>query len=124
MTYQSIFNKIATNRFPDRRPWDHTINLQPDFIPKKAHVYLLSLLEQEKLEEFVTDNLEKGYIRPSKSPQVLPFFFVEKKDEELRPVQDYWLLNKKTIKNAYPLRLISELVDQLKGAKYFTKLDI
>jgi hypothetical protein len=53
-----------------------------------------------------------------------PFFFVGKKDGKLRPVQDYRKLNEGTIKNKYPLPLISELIDQLKGAKYFTKLDI
>ena len=90
----------------------------------KTGLYLLSLPEQEKLEEFVTENLEKGYIWPSKSPQASPFFFVNKKDGKLQPVQGYRLLNDKTIKNAYPLPLISDLVDQLKGAKYFTKLDI
>ena len=62
MTYQSVFDKVAANRFPDQRPWDHAINLQPDFIPKNVHVYPLLLPEQEKLEEFVTENLEKSYI--------------------------------------------------------------
>ena len=52
-----------------------------------------------------------------------PFFFVNKKDGKLRPCQDYQKL-KGTIKNTYSLPLISELIDQLKGAKYFTKLDI
>ncbi len=53
-----------------------------------------------------------------------PFFFVKKKDGKLRPVQDYRKLNKMTIKNHYPLPLISELMDKLRGAKYFTKFDI
>ena len=53
-----------------------------------------------------------------------PFFFVDKKDGKLRPCHDYRKLNEGTIKNAYPLPLISELIDQLKGAKYFTKLDV
>ncbi|KAI5115195.1 hypothetical protein M0805_006798 [Coniferiporia weirii] len=53
-----------------------------------------------------------------------PFFFVGKKDNELRACQDYRALNEGTIKNAYPLPLISELMDKLKGAKYFTKLDL
>ena len=66
--YRSVFDKDAANRFPERRSWDHAIDLQPDFLPKKAHVYPLSLPEQDKLKEFVTENLEKGYIRPSKSP--------------------------------------------------------
>ena len=53
-----------------------------------------------------------------------PFFFVDKKDGKLRPCQDYRALNDRTIKNTYPLPLISELIDKLKGAKYFTKLDV
>src|SRR5271170_2776876 len=53
-----------------------------------------------------------------------PFFFVNKKDGKLRPCQDYRKLNEGTIKNAYPLPLIQELIDRLKGAKYFTKLDV
>lgn len=53
-----------------------------------------------------------------------PFFFVGKKDGSLRLCQDYRYLNEETIKNAYPLPLISELVDKLKGAKIFSKLDL
>src|ERR1700720_3394628 len=53
-----------------------------------------------------------------------PFFFVKKKDGKLRPTQDYCKLNKATIKNRYPLLLISELVDRLSGAKVFTKMDV
>jgi hypothetical protein len=51
------------------------------------------------------------------------FFFVKKKDGSLQPVQDYWKLNTLTIKNWYPLLLITKLVDKLKQAKYFTKLN-
>jgi len=54
-----------------------------------------------------------------------PFFFVSKKDsKKLRPCQDYRRLNNGTIKNAYPLPRVDELLDKLKGAKYFTKLDL
>ena len=53
-----------------------------------------------------------------------PFFFVSKKDGKLRPCQDYWYLNNWMIKNSYPLPLISDILDKLKGAKYFMKLDI
>ncbi len=53
-----------------------------------------------------------------------PFFFVKKKDGKLRPVQDYRKLNEMMIKNRYPLPLISELMDKLRGAKYFSKLDV
>ena len=53
-----------------------------------------------------------------------PFFFVKKKDGKLRPVQDYRKLNEMTIKNRYPLPLISELIDKLTHAKIFSKMDI
>ena len=53
-----------------------------------------------------------------------PFFFVKKKDGSLRPVQDYRKLNESTIKNRYPLPLIQELVDKLKGSRVFSKLDV
>ena len=68
--------------------------------------------------------MEKGYIRPSQSPMASPFFNVKKKDGKLRPCQDYRYLNEWTIKNAYPLPLISELMDKIQGAEYFTKLDV
>ena len=55
---------------------------------------------------------------------VSPFFFVKKKDSTLQPVQDYRKLNKMMVKNQYPLPLIQELIDKLKGAKIFTKMDI
>jgi hypothetical protein len=80
--------------------------------------------EQEELDKFLDKNLAKGYIQPSKSSMASPFFFISKKDGKLCPCQDYRKLNLGTVKNTYPLPLISELIDQLKGAKYFTKLDI
>src|SRR6202040_1325242 len=58
------------------------------------------------------------------SPLASPFFFVKKKDGKLRPTQDYRKLNEATIKNRYLLPLISELVDRLRGAKVFTKMDV
>jgi len=51
-------------------------------------------------------------------------FFIKKKDGSLCLVQDYRALNAVTVKNRYPLPLISELVSQLRGARYFTKLDV
>ena len=51
-------------------------------------------------------------------------FFIKKKDGSLRLVQDYQALNAITLKNKYPLPLISELINKLQGAKYFTKLDV
>ena len=53
-----------------------------------------------------------------------PVFFIKKKDGTLRLVQDYRALNAITVKNKYPLPLISKLIEKLRGAKYFTRLDI
>ena len=65
-------------------------------------------------------------IWPSRSPMASPFFFVNKKDGKLWLTQDYRYLNQWTIKNAYPLPLISEIMDKIKasGAKYFTKFNV
>ena len=92
--------------------------------PKLSKVYLLSPLEQTELDTFMKENLHTRWIRLSKSPIAAPVFFIKKKDGSLQLVQDYRVLNTVTIKNRYPLPLISELVFQLHGARYFTKLDV
>jgi hypothetical protein len=122
--YLSVFDEKEANRFPSSKPWDHAIDLKDDFTPKDCKIYPLSPVECTSLDTWITEQLEKGYIRPSKSPQASPFFFVGKKDGKLRPVQDYRYLNTQTIKNAYPILLISETIDKLKGAKYFSKADV
>ena len=70
----------AAEQFPSKCPWDHAIELKDDFKPKKGKIYLLNPLQQNTLDEWIKEQLAKGYIQPSKSPQALPFFFVEKKD--------------------------------------------
>ncbi|ESK82587.1 reverse transcriptase-rnase h-integrase, partial [Moniliophthora roreri MCA 2997] len=123
--YRDRFEKGKAERFPPTRTYDHAIDLKPDFVPRNCKLYPLSPAEQEEQDKFLKENLQKGYIRKSKSPMASPFFFVAKKEKgALRPTQDYRELNKGTIKNAYPLPLISELLDKLKGATIFTKLDL
>ena len=56
---------------------------------KKGKIYLLSRGEREEVWEFIQEQLRKGYIRPSKLPQIVPVFFIEKKDGRKRIVQDY-----------------------------------
>ena len=70
------------------------------------------------------NQLIKGYIRLSKSPQTLPVFFVDKKDRKKRMVMDYHSLNEQTIKNNYPLPLIIDLIDNIGSKKVFTKMDL
>jgi len=100
------------------------IELIPGAQPKGCKVYPISVTEQSELDRFLTENLETGRIQQSKSPMASPVIFIKKKDGSLRLVQDYRMLNNMTVKNKYPLPLISELVTQLCGAKYFMKLDV
>jgi hypothetical protein len=80
--------------------------------------------ELKSLKEFLDQEQKLGRIRPSKSETSAPVFFVKKKDGGLRFVQDYRGLNTVTVRNRYPIPLSSELVDQLREAKYFTHLDL
>ena len=122
--YLDIFNEDKADRFPSSQSWDHKIELKEGFQPKSFKSYNLTPKEQTELGKFLKDNREKKYIWPSQSPMALPFFFIKKKDGKLRPCQDYQYLNEWTIKNAYPLPLISELTDKIKDAKFFMKLDV
>src|SRR5436190_5393137 len=123
--FQDVFEKKDFDELPPSRPWDHAIELLPGVEPRlDCKIYPLSRDEQAQLDAFVEENLRTGRIRPSKSPMASPFFFVKKKDGALRPIQDYRKLNDMTIKNRYPLPLISDLIDALQNAKYFTKLDV
>ena len=66
--YLNVFEKKVSERMPMRKAWNHAIDLRKGFVPKKDKIYLLSRVEREKIQEFVKDQLRKGYIRPSKSP--------------------------------------------------------
>ena len=94
----------------------------PDAIDCK--IYPLSQTKDEALRSFLTEQLEKGYIRPSKSQYASLFFFIDKKDRKLCPVQDYCHINDYTIRNQYPLPLITDLITDLQGTHIYTKLDI
>ena len=87
-------------------------------------MYPLSREEREEMYEFIQEQLRKGYIRPLKSPQTALVFFVGKKDSKKRMVQDYRYLNEWTIKNNYPLPLISDVVENISTKKVFTKMDL
>jgi len=87
--YLKVFEKKDSERMPMRKAWDHAIDLREGFVPKKGKIYPLSRVEREEVQEFVKDQLRKEYIRPLKSPQTSPVFFVPKKDGKKRMVQNY-----------------------------------
>jgi len=110
-----VFGKVESERMPVRKVWDHAIDVKEDFKPSKAKVYPLSRNEREEVQKFIDEHLKKEYIRPSKSQQTSPVFFVGKKHGRKCMVMDYCKLNKQTVKNNYPLPLITELVDNMES---------
>ena len=119
-----MFTKKDFDILLEHRQWDYAIKLVLGLEPKSSKVYPLSLVKQKKLDSFLEENLYTGQICPSKSPMATLVFFIKKKNGSLWLVQDYYALNSMTVKNKYPLPLISKLVFQLCRARYFTKLDV
>jgi len=124
LKWRKVFGKVESERMPTRKIWDHAIDLKKMFKPQKGRIYPLSKNEREEVQNFVKDQLRKGYIRPSKSPQTSPVFFVGKKDGSKWMVMDYCNLNDQTVKNNYPLPLITELINNMGSKKVFTKMDL
>jgi len=109
---------------PPRRTFDHAIDLKEGSEPPWGPVYPMSQYKLNTLKTYLDEMLAQGKITHSQSPAGVPIFFVPKPDPRLRLCVDYRLLNKLTILNKYPLPLMSELRDQVEGAKIFTKSDL
>jgi len=84
--WKKVFGKRESERIPVQKMWDHAIELKEGFTPKKKKVYSLSREERREVQAFVEDQLRKGYICPSKSPQTSPVHFMAKKDGTWRMV--------------------------------------
>jgi hypothetical protein len=123
-TYADVFSETVFDSLPERRKWDHAIELECEPSPGFRKVYLMTLTEQTEMDAFLEEALSTGRIRQSKSPLGVPVLFIKKKDGKLRFVQDYRALNAITRKKRYPLPLIDDLIHRLKDARYFTKLDV
>jgi len=111
--YTKVFSDKEAQRLPKHQPWDHKIDLIPGQTMKKTLVYRLTPPKKVALYKYITDGLKRGTLRRSEAADVCSFFFINKKDGKLRPVQDYRPLNAITKKNAAPIPLIPELVDKL-----------
>ena len=98
--------------------------MKEGFVPRKEKVYPLLREEREEVREFIWEQLRKEYIWLSKSPQTALVFFIGKKDGKKQIVQDYRYLNEWTIKNNYPLPLISDVLENIRTKKVFTKIDL
>ena len=97
-----------------------------DKAPKELNTkaYMITLKEEEALNQWLDKQLKAGLIVESKSRYAAPCFYIPKRDRSLRLVQDYRKLNQVMIKDKMPLSLIREVINKLKEAKYFNKLDL
>ena len=109
-----VFSEQEARQLPPHRDYDHKIELHPG-APNvlNSKVYPLSKDEQKALDEYLTDNLEKGYIVASSSRYGSPTFTVKKKDGTLRIVHDYRKLNEYTVLDVTPLPKILSILEEL-----------
>ena len=119
-----VFCKESALSLPPHRTYDCTIDLLPGAPLLVGRLYNLLIPEKEVMHSYITESLASGIIRPSSSPVAAGFFFVSKKDGSLRPCIDYRLLNTITVKNKYPIPLLSSTFEPLTHATVFTKLDL
>jgi len=111
------------NSLPPERPCDHHIPLVPGAQPVNTRAYRFAPAQKTEIERQLTEMLKNGTIRPSTSPYASPVLLVRKKDGSWRFCVDYRHLNNITVKNKHPLPIIDELIDELAGAQWFSKLD-
>ena len=123
-SYQDVFGKKNADILPQYWPYDCTIDIEDGAQVPFGPIYNMSQDELATLKEYIDENLAKGFIQHFKSSASALILFVKKKDGSLRMCMDYWRLNKITIKNRYPLPLISGLLNQLGQAKIYTKIDL
>ena len=123
--YQDVFPKDLPPRLPPiRKGHEFKIELEDDAPPVHQPLYKLSSLELAEAKKQIKYMLEQGFNKPSDSPYSALILFVLKKDGGLQFCIDNWRLNKKTIKNRYPLPLPKEMFDRLGNAKVFSKIDL
>jgi len=121
--FPDVFPKELPGMPPDR-DMEFVIELVPGTAPIYKRPYKMDANQLAELKEQLQELLDKGFIRPSSSPWGAPVIFVPKKDGTQRLCVDYRALNDVTIKNKYPLPDIQGLFDQLRGAHFFSKIDL
>ena len=120
--HQKVFEEIPPG-LPHKRGLEHSIELEgakPVITTPYRHPHNY----EEEIEKTIKELLEMGHIQPSCSPFASLVVLVKKKDGTIRMCINYRDLNKKTIKNRYPIPRIDELMDELHGARYFSKIDL
>ena len=121
--FADVFNKKKANTLPPHHSYDLKIELEEGASPPPGHMYSLSPMKLEALCTFIDENLNNGFIHPSKSPHRAPILFVKKKSKGLQLCLDYHSINRLSKKDRYPLPLLADL-DAPKKAHMYTKIDL
>ncbi|KAH6574753.1 hypothetical protein BASA60_005336 [Batrachochytrium salamandrivorans] len=123
-SFSSLFSEDQAETLPPHRDFDCSIDLKPGSEPFHGKIYQLTREEDKVMQEWIKDNLRKGFIRNSSSPHGAPCFFVKQKDK-LRLCMDYRGLNKNTVKDRKPhSRLSQNFFEPCPLARSFTTLDL
>ncbi|GJP32787.1 hypothetical protein CLOM_g17383, partial [Closterium sp. NIES-68] len=122
--YPEIFPDDLPSGLPPERPQDHKIELEPGAQPTVCTQWRIAQPELQELRNQLDYLLAKGFIRPSTSPFAAPIVFTPKKDGGLRMCTGYRALNRVTIKSCYPIPRTDELINNLRGDRYFSKIDL
>ena len=125
ISFKDVFSVKEADLLPEHRKYDCEITLKSsDCVPPFRPIYSLPEADRLELKKYITEMKAKGFIRESSSPAGAGVFFVPKKDKTKRLCVDYRWLNDLTVRNSFPLPLISDLIDRLRFAKIFTKIDL
>jgi hypothetical protein len=120
--YVDIF--ATPSGLPPQRRHDHRIHLLPRTALMVVRPYRYPQLLKDEVERQCADMLAQGTIQPSSSPFSAPVLLVKKVDNAWRFCVDYWALKAKTVKDKFPIPVVEELLDELQGACFFTKIDL
>ncbi|MBW0510623.1 hypothetical protein O181_050338 [Austropuccinia psidii MF-1] len=121
--YLDVFSKVKAEKLPPHRTCDHHLELE-GLLPPIGVIYSLSNQESETLRAYISENVEKGFIRPSSYSTGEPVLFVQKKDGGLHLCVDYCKLNAVTRKNRYPVPPMNQLLTVFNGATIFSKINL
>jgi hypothetical protein len=120
--YSEVFAEPTA--LPPHRQCDHQIPLKDGAVPPTTRPYRVPHKQKDEMEAQIKELLANKVIRTSQSPYASPAILVRKKDGSWRLCVDYRKLNALTIKNKFPIPVIEDLLDELHGAKIFSKLDL